>query len=240
MTDAPHCAEQARITVADMPMGGCIPAAAHFEHLAAGNRLCQNQPGHDLFGLGKFGTIVVDPPWAFTFSTRKSEAGNNGWRGSTDRHYRNMSMGELRNLPIPDVAADDSVLWLWSVNALLDDACDLLKHWGFDYKNTLTWAKTAKHGGPAVGMGFWMRGATEHLLLGVKGKPKPLRRNQPTWFASPPGRHSAKPEAAYDAIETLTPGPYLDVFARRQRDGWTCWGDEVVTPPGSSDGGDAE
>jgi N6-adenosine-specific RNA methylase IME4 len=184
--------------------------------------------------LGKFGTIVVDPPWAFTFSTRKSEAGNNGWRGSTDRHYRNMSIRELQAMPIPDVAADDCVLWLWAVNALLDDAIGLMKHWGFDYKNTLTWAKTASHGGPSVGMGFWMRGATEHLLLGVKGKPKPLRRNQPTWFAAPPGRHSAKPEAAYDLIETLTPGPYLDVFARRQRDGWACWGDEVSTPPAPS------
>jgi N6-adenosine-specific RNA methylase IME4 len=237
-------------TVDDLGMGGCIPAAAHYEHLAVGNPLCRNQPGHDLFGLGKFGTIVADPPWAFTFSTRKSEAGNNGWRGSTDRHYANLSMRQLRDLPIPDVAADDCVLWLWAVNAMLDDACNLLKHWGFDYKNTLTWAKTASHGGPAVGMGFWMRGATEHLLLGVKGKPKPLRRNQPTWFAAadpdwrdpvfsgalyePPGRHSAKPDRAYEVIETLTPGPYLDVFARRQRDGWTCWGDEApsIIPPG--------
>lgn len=212
---------------AGLPMGGCYPASAHFAHLAAGNPLCQNQPGHDLHGLGKFGTVVVDPPWAFTYSTRASEAGNNGWRGSTDRHYANLGMAALRDLPIPDVAADNSVLWLWSVNALLDDAMGLLRHWGFDYKNTLTWAKTAKHGGPSVGMGFWMRGATEHLLLGVKGKPKPLRRNQPTWFAAPPTRHSAKPEAAYDLIETLTPGPHLDVFARRQRPGWTCWGDQA-------------
>ena len=224
------------ITLDALPMGGCARAAYHFEHLDAGNPLCQNQPGHDLFGLGKFGTVVVDPPWAFTFSTRKSEAGNNGWRGSTDRHYRNMSIRELRDLPIPNVAADDSVLWLWAVNALLDDALDLMKHWGFDYKNTLTWAKTASHGGPSVGMGFWMRGATEHLLLGVKGKPKPLRRNQPTWFAAPPGRHSAKPDHAYEVIETLTPGPYLDVFARRQREGWTCWGDELNYSPGSEDG----
>lgn len=99
------------VTVDDLPMGGCWPAAAHFEHLAAGNPLCQNQPGHDLFGLGKFGTVVVDPPWAFTFSTRKSESGNNGWHGSTDRHYQNMSIKQLRDLPIPNVTADDSVLW---------------------------------------------------------------------------------------------------------------------------------
>lgn len=180
-----------------------------------------------LESLGRFGSVVVDPPWAFTFSTRKSEAGNNGWRGSTDRHYRNMSMQELKDLPVPDVAADDSVLWLWAVNALLDDGMELLAHWGFDYKNTLTWAKTTQAGKPFTGMGFWMRGATEHLLLGVKGKPKPLRRNQPTWFSAPPGKHSAKPDEAYRIIETLTPGPYLDVFARTERAGWTAWGDQV-------------
>ena len=117
-----------RFTADMLPMGGCVPAAAHFEHLAAGNPLCQNQAGHDLFGIGQFGSIVVDPPWAFTFSTRKSEAGNNGWRGSTDRHYKNMTMSQLRDLPIQSIAADDSVLWLWSVNALLDNAIDLMGH----------------------------------------------------------------------------------------------------------------
>jgi len=227
----------------DLPMGGCSTARAHFAHIDAGDMTCENERPHPLASLGTFGTIVVDPPWAFTFSTRKSEAGNNGWRGSTDRHYRNMTIAELRRLPIPEIAANDSVLWLWSVNALMDDALDLMKHWGFDYKNTLTWAKTASHGGPSVGMGFWMRGATEHLLLGVKGKPKPLRRNQPTWFGAedpdwqdpafsgalyePPGRHSAKPDSAYQIIETLTPGPYADIFARQHRPGWTCWGDEL-------------
>ena len=210
-----------------LPMGGCAHSAAHYEHLTDGNPLCQNEPGHSLYGLGSFGTIVVDPPWAFTFSTRKSEAGNNGWRGSTDRHYTNLSARQLRRLPVGDVAATDSVLWLWAVNALLDDAIELMKTWGFDYKNTLTWAKTTSRGNPATGMGYWLRGATEHLLLGVKGKPKPLRRNQPTWFSAPPGRHSAKPDEAYRIIETLAPGPRLDVFARTQRDGWTVWGDEV-------------
>lgn len=217
-----------RFALNDLPMGGCAHVSEHTRHLAAGDPLCENQRPHPIASLGTFGTIVVDPPWAFTYSTRKSEAGNNGWRGSTDRHYRNMPIGQMRDLPIPDIAAGDSVLWLWSVNALMDDALALMAHWGFEYKNTLTWAKTASHGGPAVGMGFWMRGATEHLLLGVRGRPKPLRRNQPTWFAAPPERHSAKPEIAYDLIESLTPGPYADLFARRQRTGWTCWGDEVT------------
>lgn len=191
-----HPAEKGLLTLDRLGMGGCSTTRAHYAHLDAGQALCENEPGLSLYGLGKFGTIVVDPPWAFTYSTRRSESGNNGWRGSTDRHYANMSMYALRRLPIPDIADDNCVLWLWAVNALLDDALALMAHWGFDYKNALTWAKTASHGGPATGMGFWMRGATEHLLLGVKGKPKPLRRNQPTWFAAPSRRHSAKPEQA--------------------------------------------
>lgn len=177
---------------------------------------------------GRFGTIVVDPPWSFTYSTRKSESGNNGWHGSTDRHYQTMKLSELSAMRIPEIAADDCVLWLWSVNALLDDAVALMSDWGFDYKNCLTWAKTNNGGtAPAFGMGFWLRGASEHLLIGVRGKPKPLRRDVPTWFSAPTRRHSEKPDQAYEIIETLSPGPRIDVFARRAREGWAVWGDEV-------------
>lgn len=177
---------------------------------------------------GSFGTIVADPPWSFTYSTRQSESGNNGWRGSTDRHYKTMKLSELREMPIGDIAAADSVLWLWSVNALLDDAMSLMSAWGFDYKNCLTWAKTNKAGtGPAFGMGYWLRGASEHLLVGVRGRPKPLRRNVPTWFSAPTQRHSEKPDEAYALVESLSPGPYVDLFARRPRPGWSVWGDEA-------------
>ena len=179
------------------------------------------------FPEGKYGSIVVDPPWSFTYSTRKSESGNNGWHGSTDRHYKTMKLAELRDMPVADLAAPDCVLWLWSVNALMDDAMVLMRDWGFDYKNCLTWAKTNKAGtGPAFGMGYWLRGASEHLLIGVKGRPKPLRRNVPTWFSAPTQQHSRKPAEAYDLIETLSPGPRVDLFARGHRQGWTVWGDE--------------
>lgn len=221
---------KAPVTLDTIPLGGCMNAATHYRHLDAGYALCQNERSDtatSLASLGRFGTIVVDPPWSFTFSTRKSEAGNNGWRGSTDNHYPTMRYVELLDLPVPLLAADDSVLWLWAVNAMLDDATALMAHWGFEYKNALTWAKTSSKGTPAVGMGFWMRGSTEHLLLGVRGRPKPLRRNQPTWFKAPPGKHSAKPDEAYQIIETLTPGPYLDVFARRRREGWSVWGNGI-------------
>lgn len=190
--------------------------------------------GHGLmipFPAGKYGSIVVDPPWSFTFSTRKSEAGNNGWHGSTDRHYQTMKLDDLKQMPVADIASPDSVLWLWSVNALMDDAMVLMREWGYDYKNCLTWAKTNKSGAPAFGMGYWLRGASEHLLIGVRGKPKPLRRNVPTWFPAPIQRHSQKPDQAYDLIKSLSPGPHIDLFARAPRAGWTVWGDEVETLP---------
>lgn len=183
------------------------------------------------FPPGEYGTIVVDPPWSFTFSTRKTESGNNGWHGSTDRHYATMKLTDLKALPVTDLAADDCVLWLWSVNALLDDATELMRHWGFDYKNCLTWAKTNQAGTkPAFGMGYWLRGASEHLLIGVRGKPKPLKRNVPTWFSAPLQRHSQKPDEAYQIIRSLSPGPHIDLFARGSRNGWDVWGDEATTP----------
>jgi len=103
----------------------------------------------------------------------------------------------------------------------------VMESWGFEFKNILTWAKVTRSGNPATGMGYWLRGATEHLLLGVRGKPKPLVRNAPTWFSSPVGRHSEKPVEAYRIIERVSDGPRLELFARRARPGWTVWGNEV-------------
>lgn len=176
---------------------------------------------------GPFGTIVVDPPWTYTHSTRTSEVSGTGWRGAAQRHYPTMTMDELRALPVAASAAPDSCCWVWAVNSQLQKGFDLLAAWGFTYKNMLTWAKTTGRGLPATGMGYWLRGATEHLLLGVRGKPTPRVRNAPTWFTAPVGRHSAKPDAAYSVIERVSPGPFLDVFARAPRAGWVVWGNEV-------------
>lgn len=181
---------------------------------------------------GPFSTVVADPPWSFKFSTRNSEAGNNGWRGGGDRHYPLMTLDEVCALDVPALTAPDCVLLLWVPNSQLRSGLAVMEAWGFEHKNVLTWVKHSKNDPtrPAFGMGYWARGATEQVLLGVKGSPKPQSRSEVTWFGSAPERHSAKPDVFYEVVERLAVGPYLELFARRTRPGWTCWGNEVETP----------
>jgi N6-adenosine-specific RNA methylase IME4 len=178
---------------------------------------------------GPFSTIVADPPWTYTYSTRKTEAAGTGWHGAAQRHYKTMTMAEIAAMPIADLAHDDAVLWLWIVNPMLPRCIEVARAWGFEYRGLLTWAKTARADPtkPFIGTGYWLRGATEHAVLAVRGKPKPLVRNVPTWFSAPPTRHSEKPEAATRIFETYIDGPRLELFARRPRDGWTTWGNEI-------------
>lgn len=177
---------------------------------------------------GPFATITADPPWTYSFSTRTTETPGTGWHGGVENHYESMTMQQIADLPVRDIAADDAVLWLWVVNALLPDCLAILPAWGFEYRSTLTWAKTTGMFNPFFGMGYWMRGATEHAILAVRGNPKPLRRDVPTWFSAPPGRHSEKPQRAIEIFETFSPGPRLELFARTERPGWTCWGHEAA------------
>ncbi|MEV8248116.1 MT-A70 family methyltransferase [Streptomyces rochei] len=180
---------------------------------------------------GRFGTIVADPPWTYTFSTRKTEAAGTGWHGSAQRHYSTMTFEEICALPIADMAADDCVLWLWAVNPMIHKGLELVTRWGFEYRGLLTWAKTTKDGRkPAFGSGYWLRGATEQVILATRGKPAHVR-NQVTWFSAPVGAHSAKPAAAYQIFETFSDGPRVDLFARQTRPGWTTWGNDVQEAP---------
>lgn len=178
---------------------------------------------------GPFGTIVADPPWTYTYESRKTEAKGTGWRGSAQRHYDTMTMADIKALPVADVAADDAVLWLWVVNPMLTRCIEVCESWGFSYRGLLTWAKCTPDlfPTPVTGTGYWLRGATEHAVLAVRGKPERLRRNVPSWFAAPRGRHSAKPAEAFRIFETYSPGPRLELFARSPRPGWTTWGDEA-------------
>ena len=178
-------------------------------------------------GKRPYGVVVADPPWTYTFSTRTSEVAGTGWRGDAGNHYKTMTLDQIKALPVQDWASPDSVLWLWAVNPMLPAAFDVMQAWGYTYKTTLTWAKTGKNGKPAFGMGYWLRGSSEHVLLGVRGKVKPQVRNACSWFASPRMEHSRKPDHVLDLAERYSPGPYLEMFARRSRDGWDAWGDEI-------------
>lgn len=126
-------------------------------------------------------------------------------------------------MPIADLAAPDSHLYLWTPVAKVRQAIDICDAWGFRYVGLLTWVK------PGLGMGTWWRISTEHIVFGVRGKlsTNPNLRNS---FEAPRRRHSAKPEEFFDIVKRASPAPYLELFARRERDGWTAWGNEVAAP----------
>lgn len=160
-------------------------------------------------------TIVADPPWQY---------GNTSTRGAAEDHYPTMSIAQLCELPVEDWAADEAHLYLWTTNGFLREAFEVLDAWGFVYKTTLTWVK------PQLGMGNYFRSSTEHILFGVRGGMKMLDSNQINWFQEKRGRHSKKPARFFDLVEKVSPGPFLEMFAREHpldRQHWAVWGNEV-------------
>lgn len=157
-----------------------------------------------------FTTVVADPPWRYDNVTT---------RGAAEDHYPTMSMAELVALDVP--AADTAHLYLWVTNPFMREGLDLCDAWGFTYKTLITWVK------PQMGMGNYFRSATEHVIFGIRGSLPTNRNDVMTWFQADRTRHSQKPESFYDLVESCSPGPYLEMFARRRRFGWHHWGNEV-------------
>ncbi len=137
-----------------------------------------------------------------------------------------MSIAELEALELP--AAKNCVLWLWTTNAFMGEACHLLKAWGFQRKTILTWVKTWDSGKPRLGTGRWLRNRTEHCLLAVKGSPKVSLTNQSTVLEAPTRGHSRKPDAFYALVDSLCVGRKLDYFSREKRPGWEQFGNDVA------------
>lgn len=174
---------------------------------------------------GRFGSILVDPPWRFLNRTGKV-----GPEHRRLHRYRTMSLEEIGSLPVARLARPQSHLYLWCPNALLEDGLTVLRAWGFKYKTNLVWLKVRKDGGPdGRGVGFYFRNVTELLLFGVKGSLRTLApgRRQVNVLISRKEEHSRKPELVYDLIERCSPGPYLELFARQRVTGWRQWGDEL-------------
>jgi N6-adenosine-specific RNA methylase IME4/ParB-like chromosome segregation protein Spo0J len=163
---------------------------------------------------GPFRVIVADPPWGYE---KRSEDPTH--RGACP--YPPLTTDEICALPVPGMAHDDCVLWLWATNAFLRDALRVLDAWGFQEKTVLTWVKDR------LGVGDWLRGQTEHCLLAVRGKPALTLTNQSTVLDAPRGEHSAKPEAFHQLVESLCPGSKVELFVRIPRPGWVQWGNEV-------------
>jgi N6-adenosine-specific RNA methylase IME4 len=173
--------------------------------------------------MKKFRVVVADPPWAFSDKLKMSDV-----KRGAEANYRTLTIADICKLPVADWVEKDSILALWTPSSLLTDGMRVMESWGFKQKQIYTWVKETKRGGIAFGMGRQFRGATEHALIGTRGSPKPAsksERNVDLWVGLP---HSKKPERLQERLEKMYPdGPYLELFARRSRPGWTCFGNEA-------------
>ncbi|MEJ2710948.1 MAG: MT-A70 family methyltransferase [Anaerolineales bacterium] len=179
----------------------------------------------ELIELGKFRTILADPPWKFKNSTGKVAPEHKRLF-----RYETMSNEEIMDLPVDEITEDESHLYLWVPNALIGLGLQVMEAWGFTYKTNIIWYKVRKDGGPdRRGVGFYFRNVTEVVLFGVKGKMRTLKpgRKQPNIIVARKREHSRKPDQLYEIIEACSPGPYLEMFARVPREGWAIWGDEA-------------
>jgi N6-adenosine-specific RNA methylase IME4/ParB-like chromosome segregation protein Spo0J len=163
---------------------------------------------------GPYRVIVADPPWEY-----RKRATDPTQRGAIP--YPSMTVEEVMALPVADLAHDDCVLWLWTTNAHMPVAFDVLRAWGFEQKTILTWVKDR------MGTGDWLRGRTEHCLLAVRGKPVVTLSNQTTVIHGAVREHSRKPEEFYELVDSLCPGSKVELFARSERPGWQGWGAEL-------------
>lgn len=180
-----------------------------------------------LFSAGRyFKTILADPPWRF--SNRSGKIAPEHKRLS---RYPTLSLDEIKQLPVPDISDRIAHLYLWCPNALLPDGLAVLAAWGFQYKANLVWHKTRKDGGSdGRGVGFYFRNVTELLLFGIKGKHARTlspARSQVNLIGARKREHSRKPDEQYALIEACSPGPFIELFARGTRDGWTSWGNQA-------------
>ena len=182
----------------------------------------------DIVGKRHFGTILADPPWQFTNKTGKVAPEHRRLS-----RYGTMTLDEIMALRVERLAAPTAHLYLWCPNALLPDGLAVMKVWGFSYKSNIVWHKVRKDGGSdGRGVGFYFRNVTELLLFGVRGKNArtlaPGRR-QVNLLATRKREHSRKPDEQYELIEACSPGPFLELFARGTRKGWTTWGNQAAT-----------
>jgi len=156
---------------------------------------------------GPFQVVVADPPWQY-------DTGNS-------LPYPTMPVDEIKAMPVRDIADENATLWLWTTNAHLPVAFDVVAAWGFEYKTILTWVKDR------MGTGEWLRGQTEHCLLAARAKPVFLHGSDGTVLEAARREHSRKPEEFYALVEKVCPGSRVELFSRQQRAGWRAYGDQV-------------
>lgn len=158
-----------------------------------------------------YSTIVADPPW------RLASAGVT--KVDARKFYSTLGLEEICALPVEQLAATNAHLWLWAINSLMAEAYSVVAAWGFQPMTLVTWCK------PGPGVGHYLRNNTEHLIFAARGRPMtPEHKPLSTWYQWPRGQHSVKPAGALDLVEQVSPGPYVELFARQPRLGWDAWG----------------
>ena len=159
----------------------------------------------------KYSTIMADPPWNIN---------QQGKRGAAS-HYNLMPLEDIKNMPVADLCNENAHLWLWVPNGLIPQGLEVMKAWGFTYRSPFFYIK------PRLLLGNYLRNASETILFGTRGK-APIRfKGQPNWGFYPLLDHSHKPEEQFAVIERCSPGPYLELFARRRQPGWDAWGNQI-------------
>ena len=194
---------------------------------------------------GQFGAILADPPWRFEVwsgDTPVKRRGSSGTNVAAAVHYETMSMREIARLPVDDLAAPNCVLFMWAVWPSIVDALKIIDAWGFEYKTcAFSWMKGdpyrlfADEQTPSMGLGYWTRANTEPCLLATRGKPKRLDAGVRQGVIAPRREHSRKPDEIHGRIERLVAGPYLELFSREKRDGWSSWGNQTDKFNGGSE-----
>lgn len=175
------------------------------------------------FPAGKFPVIYADPAWTFKTRSQKGEGRSPG------KHYKTMTLEEIKALPVKDMAAPDCVLLMWVTGPMLEHGLEVIKAWGFKYKTLgFTWMKHNRTN-PRLfsGTGYWTRANAELVLLATRGKPKRVHKDVAQAILAPRREHSRKPDELYGRIERLLKGPYLEMFARTSAPGWSVWGNET-------------
>lgn len=174
----------------------------------------------------KFATIYADPPWRFQNRTGKVAPENKKLN-----RYETMDLEAIKAMPVSEIAASKSHLYLWVPNALLPDGLEVMKAWGFEYKGNIVWEKVRKDGMPdGRGVGFYFRNVTELLLFGIKGdnnRTLAPARSQVNLIRTMKREHSRKPDEIIPIIEACSPGPFIELFARGDREGWAMWGNQA-------------
>ncbi|MCC6917825.1 MAG: S-adenosylmethionine-binding protein [Alphaproteobacteria bacterium] len=177
-------------------------------------------------GAKRFRTILADPPWQFQNRTGKMAPEHRRLA-----RYETATLNDITRLPVAATTSERSHLYLWVPNALLPDGLEVMAAWGFTYKSNVVWHKIRKDGGSdGRGVGFYFRNVTELCLFGVRGannRTLAPGRRQVNMVETRKREHSRKPDEMYDLIEACSPGPYLELFARGTRPGWTSWGNQA-------------